>query len=106
MIILYNSEILNAARATWESSPDHLRFDRCGETSMPAHQSPSFIVPIMYMDYLYTIFLVQRTIVKHINTGHNELFTTSRHLLTTVMRIYAPHEDILDVNRQKSWLVC
>ncbi|CAL5870326.1 uncharacterized protein PFLUO_LOCUS4562 [Penicillium psychrofluorescens] len=101
-LIRKSNEISENARAVWEACPDHLRFDQ----QMPGDERDgSLLVRYMYLDYLYTFFLLQRSLIKHTNTGQEALLDISRQLLSMVIQISSVRNPLVDMDRHFSWIV-
>ncbi|PLB53164.1 putative C6 transcription factor [Aspergillus steynii IBT 23096] len=100
-----SNQIIEKARATWEAAPTHLRFDVQGNDSDPEAFSASFTVLNMYLDYLYSIFLLQRALVKRTNTGQEALLETSRRVLSLIITVTADRDPVMDMSRHYSWIV-
>ncbi|THC89211.1 hypothetical protein EYZ11_011346 [Aspergillus tanneri] len=99
-----SSHIIEKARVTWEAAPAYLRFDvRTKESVEPF--STSFTILHMYLDYQYTIFLLQRTLVKRTNTGQEALLETSRRVLSILITVTAERDSVLDLSIHYSWLI-
>ncbi|XHF97795.1 hypothetical protein AWENTII_001374 [Aspergillus wentii] len=103
LIQKYN-QITEKARATWESCPAHLRYDLLVKESCDTSY-PTFTMLHVYLDYLYTFFLLQRTLVKRTSTCHEPLFDTSRQLLSIIIKISAERDPLLDMSRHYAWIV-
>lgn len=63
------------------------------------------IVFFIYLDHLYTFFLLQRALIKHTNTGQEALMDISRQLLSIVIRISSIRDPLVDLDRHFSWIV-
>lgn len=59
----------------------------------------------VYLDHLHTIFLLQRSVVKQTNSGHDALFSTSRLVLSIITRISADRDPVMDMTRHYAWIV-
>jgi hypothetical protein len=59
----------------------------------------------MYLDYLHSHFLLQRAVVNLAGAGHEELFETSRLILSTVNKLSSDREPLTDRSRNYSWVV-
>lgn len=64
-----------------------------------------FFVRYIYLDYLYTFFLLQRSLIKHTNTGQEALLDISRQLLSMVIQISSVRNPLVDMDRHFSWIV-
>ncbi|KAL6229412.1 hypothetical protein BDW75DRAFT_245760 [Aspergillus navahoensis] len=101
----YN-ELIQTAQNLWQSCPVHLRHDQYihnGADSEPP--SISFAKRHIYLDYLYTLFLVQRMVVKRTSTSHEALFNTSRKVLTIILEVTGERHPGIDISRHHSWIV-
>ncbi|PLB40807.1 putative C6 transcription factor [Aspergillus candidus] len=97
------NEIIDKARATWEACPGRLRYDaRAMHDSEPYFES--FTLLHIYLDHLHTIFLLQRSVVKQTNSGHDALFGTARHVLSIITRISADRDPVMDMTRHYAWI--
>ena len=98
------SEIEENVRIMWAATPDHLRYDR-----MPVndyHHGWLTIVYI-YLNYLYTCFLLQRALIKHTNTSREALCDVSRRALSiVVITITSQRHSMVDLDKHYSWIVC
>jgi hypothetical protein len=65
----------------------------------------SLLVRHIYLDYLYTFFLLQRSLIKHTNTGQEALLDISRQLLSRVIQISSLRNPLVDMDRHFSWIV-
>ena len=65
----------------------------------------SFTLLHIYLDHLHTIFLLERSVVKQTNSGHDALFSTSRHVLSIITRISADRDPVMDMTRHYAWIV-
>ncbi|KAL4916365.1 hypothetical protein BDW62DRAFT_202866 [Aspergillus aurantiobrunneus] len=72
----YN-KLISSAQTLWESCPPKLRHDLSVRTD-GFKSTLAFARHHIYLEYLYTLFLVQRMVVKRTSTGHEALFYTSR----------------------------
>ncbi|KAL5334335.1 hypothetical protein BJX70DRAFT_378628 [Aspergillus crustosus] len=108
-ILAKYNKVIETAQKTWSSSPSPLRFDRIPNPSAD-YPSISFAKRHIYLDYLYTLFLVQRMIVKRTGTGQEALFHTSRKVLAIILEIsgerHAGGGGGVDISRHHSWVVC
>ncbi|KAJ5439710.1 uncharacterized protein N7458_010708 [Penicillium daleae] len=95
------NEIREGVRAVWESTPDHLRYDRRPRDDF--HHGWLTIV-YLYLNYLYTCFLLQRALIKHTNTGQESLCEISRQVLGIVNSITAMRNPMVDLDRHYSWI--
>ncbi|KAJ5174487.1 uncharacterized protein N7482_000364 [Penicillium canariense] len=93
--------IREGVRAVWEATPDHLRYDRWPEGDF--HYGWLTTV-YLYLNYLYTCFLLQRALIKHTNTGQEELCDISRQVLGIVNRITTKRSPMVDLDRHYSWI--
>ncbi|KAL4864656.1 hypothetical protein BDV12DRAFT_188750 [Aspergillus spectabilis] len=101
----YN-KVIETALETWASAPSSLRFDQTTNPKPPTETSSiSFAKRHMYLDYLYTLFLVQRMVVKRTGTGHEDLFLTSREVLSIILEISGERHSGVDISRHHSWVV-
>lgn len=111
-----NSEIEESVRAVWAATPDHLRYDRQPNNDGLRHdRRPNnefhhgygwLTIVYLYLNYLYTCFLLQRALIKHTNTGHAALCDVSRRVLTIVISITSQRNPMVDLDRHYSWIVC
>ncbi|RAL01769.1 putative C6 transcription factor [Aspergillus ibericus CBS 121593] len=99
------SEIIENARESWGACPARLRYDAPGQGDGLKTSSQSFTLLHIYLDYLYTIFLLQRTIVKRTNTGQEALFETSRVILSNIVKGHAERDTVLDMSRHRAWIL-
>ncbi|KAL4884575.1 hypothetical protein BJY04DRAFT_168101 [Aspergillus karnatakaensis] len=99
----YN-KVLLSAHSTWTTCPATLRFDST-PTSATESRSFSWSKRHIYLDYLYTLFLVQRMVVKRTNTGHEDLFRTSRSALAIILELSGERHPGEDMSRHHSWVV-
>ncbi|KAJ6141210.1 hypothetical protein N7470_010106 [Penicillium chermesinum] len=95
------SEIQDDLQRVWEAAPAYLRHDR--EDKKDSREVWISIV-YLYLNYLYTGFLLQRAIIKHINTGHDRLYDISRRLLTIVTSITTQRNSMVDLDTHYSWI--
>lgn len=100
--LTFDSEIREGVRAVWESTPDHLRYDRRLRDDF--HHGWLTIV-YLYLNYLYTCFLLQRALIKHTNTGQEALCDISRQVLGIVNSITTMRNPMVDLDRHYSWIV-
>lgn len=107
-IVLYkanrSSNVIEAAQNLWDSCPVTFRHDQCEKVE---GLSPSFTFARrhIYLDYLYTLFLVQRMVTKRTNTGHESLFNTSREVLAIILELTNERHPGVDNSRHQSWIV-
>lgn len=101
----FRSRLVEKARNTWNTAPAYLRYDIRADAEENDIYCSSFALLHTYLDYLYTIFLVQRTLVKRTNTGQAALFETSREVLSNIIRINAERDSLMDMTRHYSWIV-
>ncbi|KAE8377294.1 hypothetical protein BDV26DRAFT_293376 [Aspergillus bertholletiae] len=104
-LVQKSNQIIEKARATWGAAPAFIRYDVHGKDEDTESYSSSFPALHMYLDYLYTIFLLQRVLVKRTNTGQEALIHTAREALSIVIRISSECETSMDLNRHYSWLI-
>lgn len=90
-------------RVVWTATPDHLRYDL--RPNNDSHHGWLTIV-YLYLNYLYTCFLLQRALIKHANTGHAALCDVSRRVLAIVISITSQRNPMVDLDRHYSWIVC
>lgn len=86
----------------WESTPDNLRYDRRPRDDF--HHGWLTLV-YLYLNYLYTCFLLQRALIKHTNTGQESLCELSRQVLSIVNSITTRRNPMVDLDRHYSWIV-
>lgn len=86
----------------WDSAPVYLRHDELPTIDM---QNGGINVIYIYLNYLYTRFLLQRATIKHTNTGHEELFDISRRVLTIVTSMTTQRNSMVDLDIHYSWIV-
>ncbi|KAI9368876.1 hypothetical protein BJX61DRAFT_536878 [Aspergillus egyptiacus] len=99
----YN-KVIEAARQTWETCPVWLRYKQNDDSK----EMSSAMVSAKrhnYLEYLYTLFIVQRMVVKRTNTGHEDLFETSREILAITVGIANERHSTVDISIHQSWLV-
>ncbi|KAL3466706.1 hypothetical protein BJX64DRAFT_249702 [Aspergillus heterothallicus] len=99
----YN-KVIKTARETWDACPTHLRYDKYIRTDDDS-MSINFARRHIYLDYLYTLFLVQRMVVKRTNTGHEAFFGTSREVLSIILEVTNDREPGVDISVHQSWVV-
>lgn len=100
--LTFDSEIREGVRAVWESTPDHLRYDLRPRDDF--HHGWLTLV-YLYLNYLYTCFLLQRALIKHTNTGQESLCDISRRVLSIVNSITTMRNPMVDLDRHYSWIV-
>ncbi|KAJ5103389.1 hypothetical protein N7532_003918 [Penicillium argentinense] len=100
-IIQRTQEIKEKIRDVWESTPDQICYDRRKNDDL--HDGWLTIV-YMYLNYLYTCFLLQRTLIKHTNTGQEALCEISRQTLGIVISITSIRSPMVDLDRHFSWI--
>ena len=98
-----SSDILEGVRAVWESTPDHLRYDRNSADSVD--HNGWLTILYLYLNYLYTCFLIQRALIKHTNTGQEALCDISRQVLSMVNSMTTRRSAMVDLDRHYSWIV-
>jgi hypothetical protein len=96
--------VIETARDMWDACPTHLRYDKYVSTEDDS-MSITFARRHIYLDYLYTLFLVQRMVVKRTNTGHEALFSTSREVLSIILEVTNDRDPRVDISRHQSWVV-
>ncbi|KAL4906211.1 hypothetical protein BDW74DRAFT_167366 [Aspergillus multicolor] len=100
----YN-ELIQAAQNLWQSCPVYLRHDQYVHTEgNPEPPNITFARRHIYLDYLYTVFLVQRMVVKRTHTGHEALFNTSREVLAIILEVTGERHPGVDISRHHSWI--
>ncbi|KAK5998049.1 hypothetical protein PT974_00419 [Cladobotryum mycophilum] len=104
-IVETTSRILEKARTTWEATPNHLRYDRQVKPACFEPVHIPFTILLVYLDYLHSCFLLQRSLVKRANAGQEDLFQTSRQLLGVIIKISAERDPLIDLSRHYSWIV-
>lgn len=104
-VVEKSNRLVEKARNTWNTAPAYLRYDIRADAEENDIYCSSFALLHTYLDYLYTIFLVQRTLVKRTNTGQAALFETSREVLSNIIRINAERDSLMDMTRHYSWIV-
>ncbi|OOO10181.1 hypothetical protein OAory_01059890 [Aspergillus oryzae] len=104
-LVQKSNQIIEKARAALEAAPAFIRYDAHGQNEDAESYASSFPSLHMYLDYLYTIFLLQRVLLKRTNTGQDALIHTSREALSIVIRIVSKCEASMDLNRHYSWLI-
>ncbi|KAL2808410.1 hypothetical protein BJX63DRAFT_424636 [Aspergillus granulosus] len=97
-------KVVKTARETWNACPTHLRYDKYVKTDDDS-MTINFARRHIYLDYLYTLFLVQRMVVKRTNTGHEALFSTSREVLSIILEVTNEREPGTDISVHQSWVV-
>lgn len=97
-----NREIQIKSRAIWEAAPDYLRYDR--QPNEHFHDM-WFTTSFIYLDYLYTCFLLYRAVVKHTGTRQADLCDESRRMLAIVVQINSFRTSMVDLGRHFSWIV-
>ncbi|PWY90199.1 putative C6 transcription factor [Aspergillus heteromorphus CBS 117.55] len=103
-LVQKSTQIIEKARETWEACPARLRYDAPGQKH--AEPSPlSFTTLHIYLDYLYTIFLLRRTVVKRTDTEKEALFDTSRLILSIVIKANGDQDSVLDLRRHHAWVL-
>ncbi|KAL4810352.1 hypothetical protein BDV18DRAFT_130818 [Aspergillus unguis] len=120
MLAKYN-KVIETAQTLWETCPANLRHDQAitkTNTSSPSEDdggsnplyplssssSIAFARRHIYLDYLYTLFLVQRMVVKRTNTGQSALFNTSREVLSIILETTGERHPGVDISRHHSWI--
>ncbi|EPS29977.1 hypothetical protein PDE_04927 [Penicillium oxalicum 114-2] len=96
------NDILEGVRAVWESTPDHLRYDRNSADSVD--HNGWLTILYLYLNYLYTCFLIQRALIKHTNTGQEALCDISRQVLSMVNSMTTRRSAMVDLDRHYSWI--
>ncbi|KAE8145297.1 putative C6 transcription factor [Aspergillus avenaceus] len=104
-LIQKSDQIIKEARATFHAAPAFIRYDIQVEDHDTESYASSFPSLHMYLHYLYTIFILQRVLVKRTNTGHQALFDTARQALSIVIRIGSECDQSMDLNRHYTWLI-
>ncbi|KAL4979389.1 hypothetical protein BDW66DRAFT_148502 [Aspergillus desertorum] len=101
----YN-ELIRTAQNLWQSCPVYLRHDQYIHDGRNS-ESPNitFARRHIYLDYLYTLFLVQRMVVKRTSTSHEALFNTSREVLAVILEVTGERHPGIDISRHHSWIV-
>ncbi|KAI3001855.1 hypothetical protein CBS147346_6258 [Aspergillus niger] len=99
-----SNEIIKQARESWAACPVRLRYDVPAEGSESEPPAKSFTLLHIHLDYLYTLFLLQRTVVKRTNTGHEALFDTSRKMLSNIIKGNVDSDPALDLSRHRAWI--
>ncbi|OJI85332.1 hypothetical protein ASPTUDRAFT_54974 [Aspergillus tubingensis CBS 134.48] len=99
-----SDEIIKQARESWAVCPVRLRYDVLAEGTESGPLTKSFTLLHIYLDYLYTIFLLQRTVAKRANTGHEALFDTSRTMLSNIIKGNADSDPAFDLSRHRAWI--
>ncbi|CAI7580146.1 unnamed protein product [Penicillium glandicola] len=101
-LIQKSEEIQAKSRAIWRSAPDQLRYDRRPND----HFYHGWLTIVyLYLDYLYTCFLLYRAVIKNTNTGQADLCDVSRRVLAIVIQINSIRTPMVDLDRHFSWIV-
>ncbi|KAJ5723321.1 hypothetical protein N7488_001356 [Penicillium malachiteum] len=100
-LVRKSNEIEENMRTIWAATPDYLRYDR--EQAHDFHHGWLTIV-YLYLNYLYTCFLLQRALIKHTNTGRAALCDVSRRVLAIVVTITSQRHPMVDLDRHYSWI--
>ncbi|KAJ5750328.1 hypothetical protein N7533_007356 [Penicillium manginii] len=100
-LVQKTQEIKEKICDVWESTPDQIRYDRRKNDDF--HDAFLTIV-YMYLNYLYTCFLLQRTLIKYTNTGQEELCDISRQTLAIVINLTSARHPMVDLDRHYSWI--
>ncbi|CAI7678673.1 unnamed protein product [Penicillium pancosmium] len=100
-LVQKTQEIKEKICAVWESTPDQICYDRRNNDDF--HDGFLTIV-YMYLNYLYTCFLLQRTLIKHTNTGQEALCDISRQTLAIVINLTSVRSPMVDLDRHYSWI--
>ncbi|KAJ5467749.1 transcriptional regulator family: Fungal Specific TF [Penicillium sp. IBT 31633x] len=101
-LVQKSEEIQAKSRAIWQAAPDNLRYDR---QSHDHYHDGWLTIVFLYLDYLYTCFLLYRAVVKHTDTGQADLCDVSRRLLAIVIQINSFRTPMVDLGRHFSWIV-
>ncbi|KAK5988391.1 hypothetical protein PT974_12545 [Cladobotryum mycophilum] len=99
------SRLLAKAKATWEAAPNHLTYDRQVKATTGDPEQVPFIALTVYLEYLHSCFLLQRSVVKRTNTGYDALFQASKQLLLVIIEMGAGKNPLVDLNKHYSWVV-
>lgn len=94
-------DIKQKIRSVWDSTPDQICYDRRKNDDF--HDGYLTIV-YMYLNYLYTCFLLQRTLMKNTNTGQESVCDISRQILSIVISITSTRTPMVDLDRHYSWI--
>lgn len=97
------SEIQERLRAAWAAAPDHICYDR--QEHKDFHGGWLNVVHL-YLNYLYTFYLLHRAQIKRTNTGQDALCDVSRRILTIVIGMSSMRNPMVDLDRHFSWIVC
>ncbi|KAJ5760855.1 hypothetical protein N7520_008011 [Penicillium odoratum] len=100
-LVRKSNEIEENLRVVWNAAPDLLRYDRRPNDEF--HHGWLMIV-YLYLNYLYTCFLLQRALIKHTNTGQAALCDVSRRVLAIVITITSQRNPMMDLDRHYSWI--
>ncbi|KAJ5267088.1 hypothetical protein N7478_009896 [Penicillium angulare] len=97
-LVSRSNEIELSVRDVWNAAPDHLRYDR--------RQNDDFQITTvyLYLNYLYSCFLLKRALIKHTNTGQDALCDVSRRVLAIVITITSQRNPMVDLDRHYSWI--
>ncbi|CRG87130.1 Peroxisome proliferation transcriptional regulator [Talaromyces islandicus] len=102
------NHVLEKAKASWDATPSHLRFDHQdgGIAETAAHPWVSRYQLIMpYLEHLYSFFLLRRALLQQTGSGHAEFFDTAREVLSTVNYLSGNKELMVDRSRHYAWLM-
>ncbi|KAL3479202.1 hypothetical protein BJX99DRAFT_245031 [Aspergillus californicus] len=106
-VLLKYNKVIQTARETWEACPARLRYDSPQPNNKEDPSlSLTFAKRHIYLDYMHTLFIIQRMIVKRTATGHAALFTTSREILSIILSITGERDPLaMDISRHHSWVM-
>ncbi|KAJ5132444.1 hypothetical protein N7448_006602 [Penicillium atrosanguineum] len=100
-LIRKSNDIEARVRDVWRAAPDHLRYDRRKNDDF--HDGWLTIV-YLYLNYLYTCFLLQRALIKHAGANQDALCDVSRRILAIVISITSVRNPMVDLDRHYSWI--
>ena len=88
----------------WKAIPETIRYDpSCWNSGQPYHEC--YMRLLIYLDYLYTHFLLQRALVKHTRITTDLLFESARKLLANVLTLANERDRLLEYQSDLSWTV-
>lgn len=102
--LTWHRDALSRSRTMWDSIPPLMKYEPAvWQTRKSAKEC--YMLLIVYLDHLYSTFLLQRIVAKHTGSDSSDLYESAWALLSATLTLCRERDRLSGIQNQLSWTI-